>query len=149
MFKMEDCSEMIKSLEPLKQNTVLAKELFGEEYELFEQCMNERNDESTEYCIMMKYFHNIYASMSEQKWMIHPDIIYVDKECNHLFGYSFETMGTNVFQTATCTRCKLKLMRFVGKNKTVFSLRVKQLTDDKPAWDNTKVIQKSTDVDKY
>lgn len=146
---VEDCTEMIRYLKPLLQNSVLAKELFGNEYQLFEQCMCKRNDESTEYCIMIKYFHNIYADMTEQKWMLHRDIIYVDKECRHIFSYSFDIMGTNVFQIATCNECKLKLIRFVGKNKSVFSLKVKQLTENRPAWDRNKVIQKSTDVDKY
>lgn len=149
MIKMEDCSEMVKSLEPLEQNIVLAKELFGEEYDIFDKCMKERNVTSPEYCVLMKYFHDVYCGMTEQKWMLHPDILYVNKKCEHNFSYSFETMGMNVMQIATCTRCKLKLVRYVGKNKKVFSLRVNQLIGDKPEWDETKVLQKSTEIDKY
>lgn len=146
---MEDCSAMVKYLEPLLLNAVLAKELFGNEYNLFNKCMNKQKKELIEYCVLIKYFHSIYVGMNEQKWVIHPDIIYVDKECQHIFSYSFESIGTNVFQIGLCTKCKLKFMRFVGRNKKIFSLRVKQLTENKPAWDKNKVIQKSTDVDKY
>jgi len=132
-----------KILAPLLKNPILLKDLFGEEAKDFELCMTK--DEQ----IPLKYFYNIYADRTEKKWLLDPRIIHVNQDCKHVFRHTFETLGTNVMQYATCAKCNVKFHRFVGRTKRLSEIRVLHLTKTKPNWDKDRKLHKSTDVQKY